>query len=230
MPQRNRDMARLDDAFERARRELSEIGSVRPQIERRIAEVSMRPPQRVLAWSLAAGVAVAALIALTSWRARTIVSPTPHFPANPVVQTIHYRSLEVGTTKLVEYLATYTDRGSIVVIWTCRGDGVTAMPADATEIPAGKYRLSNLDAVKLADGRILVCSLAIPDTDVHPALEPPSIYARSGDNRITSMSVWPRAASAAELADAIRSADGGQAREDVTDIVREIQKRIHKSG
>jgi hypothetical protein len=137
-----------------------------------------------------------------------------------------YRSLEIGDTELVEYLAAYTDQGDIVVIWTCQGAGVTAMPEDAMEIPAGKYRLSNLDAVKLADGRTLVCSLVVPDAGVNPLLEPPSIYARSSDNRVTAMSVWPRAASAAELTDAVRSADGGRAGDDVADIVRQIQKRV----
>jgi hypothetical protein len=226
MPQRNREMVRIDNAFEQARRELAEIASVRPGVERRVAQVSVRPPPRVFAWSLMAGAAVVASIAVTVWQARTPVPPTRPSPAHPLAQTIPYRSLEIGNTELVEYLAAYTDRGDIVVIWTCRGDGVRAMPEDTMEIPAGKYRLSNLDAVKLADGRTLVCSLVIPETGVQPALEPPSIFARSGDHNITAMSVWPRAASAAELADAIRSADGGQAGADVADIARQIQKRV----
>jgi hypothetical protein len=134
-------------------------------------------------------------------------------------------SVEIGDAELTEYIAAVIERNVVVVIWSYRGNGTFAMPSYLADCSAGKYRLSTLREVKLADGRTVVCSLLVPDAGVRPILEPPSIYAGSDDSNIISLSVSPRVASIRDLAGAIRLAGAdGKAGIDVEKIYQEIQQ------
>jgi len=215
----NQDVERVDKAFQQARSELGRIGSSRDEIMRRIATTSIRNPQK-MHFAYAIGTfGLLALIALFLSHS-TNTSPLP--------RAAEESSLGIGDAQLTEYIAAILDHNAVVVIWSFRGSGVMAMPANSADCPAGMYRLSTLRQIKLADGRTIVCSLLIPNAGIEPVLQPPSIYARSDDSNIIAMSVSPRTASALDLADAIRSAGAdGNAGIAVPEIFQQIQKHTH---
>ncbi|HEX4792176.1 MAG TPA: hypothetical protein VH370_00200 [Humisphaera sp.] len=208
------------------RNELEGVGSMLPQVAERIDAVSMKPASRRVAWSLAACLAISAAGALFGWRFfHPSSQPSRELAVANVEQDL---TLKVGDDELFEHFTAILDHRFVVVIWSYRGNGITATPASAGEIQTGRYRLATLHEARLADGRTFVCSLLVPDDDAKVILEPPSIYARSADHGIIACSVSPRAATREELANAIRSAGvNGKEEIGVEDILRRIREQIH---
>ena len=226
MAQHDRDIQRIDEIFRIARRERADTNSVRPEVERRIAEISIMPARSMLSVSIATSLAVC-VFGVFLWCQFSGRSQPPRprdYESSPnVAEGI---SLETGDVAIAEQVAAVVDDGAVVVIWSYRGRGLATVPAAATACDAGRYRLFTLREHTTADGRTVVCSLFIPRAGVRPILQPPSIFATSQESGTISCSVWPRTGSTPELADAIRSA-GFDDKSDfgVDDIMREIRKQ-----
>jgi hypothetical protein len=219
------DMDRIELTFANARLAIGRIESSRDEIEQRIDKTSMRTAPT----AFFAGAIVVAAIAMSGmaiwWHATDRQPPLVNSPSTLTAPGTEGATIDLGDTQLREYIAAIVDQ-QVLVVWSYGGDGLTAAPATATECPAGKYRLTTLRQDKLEGGRTVVCSLFTPDEGVLPVLEPPSVYAQSGDDGIIALSVSPRAASTEELAGAIRLAGvGGKIGIGVDDILREAQRR-----
>ena len=226
MPDQNTDLQRIDESFQRMRKELEGINSVRAQVEQRIATIQIKTGRVIPAKLLAICLGLAAL-GILFWRSRGgTPAPLPHeMTALSPPQDL---AIKVGDVEMVEHIAAIMDHGAVAVIWSYRGRGVMPRRADSTEHRAGKYRGYTLREDTLADGRTVVCSLFIADEGVRPVLEPPTLCTWWGDDGVIALSASPRSASAGALADAIRSAGfDGKSGIAVDDILREIGKQTH---
>jgi hypothetical protein len=225
MREPHEDADRFDEAFRHVRNELKSVKSVLPQVTERIDSAAQKPAPRFVAWSLAASLLILVPCVLLGWRFfHASPGPSQEIATSNMEQVL---TLRVDDAELIEHIAAIMDHRFVVVIWTYRGQGVTTTPVNTDTIRTGKYQLRTLYEGKLADGRTFVCSLCRADEGVKLILEPPSIYAQSGDNSIISCSVSPRLASTDELARAIRSAGmDGKSEISVEEILRKIREQI----
>jgi hypothetical protein len=221
---------RVDAAFGQLKQAFGSADSLREQVERRIAAATMRPPRFTGRRAAAAGsVALAAAITCTVvWftigkhpaPSETVMVPDPLALASQPEADF---ALEIGNAEVVQHLATTVDGGAVVVVWSYRGPGISV--DDSTSIPqrVGKYRVLTRRGQPSMDGRTTVCSLFFPDAGVIPALEPPGVRVRSGeDGRAIVFSAVPRTASPDELARATRAAGAA----DVEDVLRQAREQI----
>ncbi|HZZ42235.1 MAG TPA: hypothetical protein VFE58_04815 [Tepidisphaeraceae bacterium] len=209
----------LENLFQQTRQELQSLGSVLPEVQQRIQTLPIKPRSQLLPRSIAAVLVLATFLALLITRIHTLA---PTIIPNP---DLH---LEVNGTELTEHIAAILDHRVVVVIWTYRGHGISAVPDTSAECRAGKYQLRTLHQHKLPDGRTFVCSLFLPDPAVSPALEPPSLYTTSTNNTLIACTTSPRLATPAQLTAAIQSASGdGSLPITVQDIVNQLSKQIH---
>jgi hypothetical protein len=236
MNDENQTLSRpLANALRAARLDLDAAGSVRDRVAARVAHASMRPPSH----PLRAGLAIAASIALLAaagasfWPRPKPATAPPHlsFAApTPSPDFAQASRLDVGGAELIEHLAATVDHRAVVVLWSCRGVGVTVDPDDdnGAERPHrtadGKYRRQFLRQDHLPDGRTLVLALFIPDPGVRPTLEPPLLRARLPDGTAVAFAPAPRPASAREIAHAMTSAGlSATAGGPVDDFLRQIR-------
>jgi hypothetical protein len=222
---------RVDAAFGQLKQAFGSAGSLRKQIECRIATATIRSPRFTGRRAAAAGsVALAAAIACTVvWftigkhpdPTETVRLPNPlALASQPEADFV----LEIGNAEVIQHLATTVDGGAVVVVWSYRGPGVSADDSTSTPQRVGKYRVLTRRGQPSTDGQTTVCSLFFPDAGVIPALEPPVVRVRSRDDgRAIVFSAVPRTASPDELARATRAA--GTA--DVEDVLRLARERVH---
>lgn len=191
------------------------------RIERRIAGITIQPPSRAFHWSALTCLITFAL-GLTLW---CTLGPNPSLPQNNehASQSTDNIGLEIGDARLVEHLAAMMNDRSVLVIWSCQGNGISAESPDFVEHRAGKYRFRRLSQTQLANGRTLICSLFTPDPDVHPTFDPPAISVSSSDGSTIRFSASPTLASDIQLADAVRAAGFGGS--ETKKILHEVQTR-----
>jgi hypothetical protein len=199
---------RLREGLGALKRELGAIASVRPDVERRIAAVRMRPGLPV--WPVAT-VSVALVLGLATlwWRTggdgdarkptRVVqIEPPAGLAAEPL-------RLTVNDTEVVAHVSAVVDGRAVLVAWSVRGGDETGGPAEQRDSRTGKYRHRQLPSGKLPDGRRVACSVYVPDAGVHPVLEPPTIIARGRADDVIAFSAAPRVAGDAQLSASLRS-------------------------
>ena len=199
---------RLREGLGELKRELGSIASVRPDVARRIADVTMRPGLPVRS---VAAVSVALVLGLGAlwWRTGRIadvkepsgvaqIEVPPDRAAEPL-------RLRVRDTEVVAHVAAVVDGRAVLVAWSVRGDDETGGVAEERDSRAGKYRQRQLASGKLPDGRRVACSVYVPDAGVHPVLEPPTVFARGGAEDVIAFSASPRVDADAQLSASLRS-------------------------
>ncbi|MDB5299709.1 MAG: hypothetical protein JWO87_1372 [Phycisphaerales bacterium] len=221
------DAKGLENALREARHNLAAMESVRSRVDERVARTSMRPPRRILPWSLAM-VMLLIGVGVGLWfqrgRGRTVG------PGNGVARTESHSdavfSLQLDDVEVIMHIAAVLDERVVLVVWSGQGGNFNT---NATNEPAaariGKYRRHLLPPGKLSNGRPATYCLYVADDGVRPVLEPPTVVANAGGGHLVGISVSPSMTSAGELSESLRAAGlDTRTGASVADIYREIQK------